>query len=171
MDSEALAYLADIVQIASAVTIIVGIVFALFQISEYRKQRRNAVAGEVMRTFYSPALSDAICLIVSLPDDTTADELRHRGADYERAAVLISISFETMGLLVFERIAPLVLVEELAGGTVVVVWRKLRGWIGDFRAEQSQPSWGEWFEWLALLCDRRKTGQEPAYSKYRDWQP
>lgn len=76
-----------------------------------------------------------------------------------------------MGLMAFERIAPLELVEKLAGGLVVVMWRKLSPWLERVREEQSQPSWAEWFQWLAQQCERRKTAQEPAYTKHRDWKP
>ena len=41
--------IANISQIASATTIVGGTVFGLLQISEYRKQRRDSVAAELMR--------------------------------------------------------------------------------------------------------------------------
>ena len=162
---------ADIAEIASAVTVIFGILFGLFQLSEFRQQRRNAVAAELMRNFYSADLANAIAIIRSLPDHISAEDLRRKGDEVERAAVLISTNFETMGLMAFERIAPLALVERLAGGVVVVMWHKLGPWLARVREEQSQPSWAEWFQWLAQQCERRKIAQEPAYLKYRDWQP
>ena len=51
--------IADISQIASAATIVGGIIFGLMQLSEYRKQRRDAVAAELMRAFMSPELANA----------------------------------------------------------------------------------------------------------------
>ena len=163
--------IANIAEIASAATVIFGILFGLFQLSEYRTQRRNAVAAELMRNFYSADLANAVAIIRNLPDDVSADDLRKKGDEVERAAVLISTNFETMGLMAFERIAPMELVEKLAGGVVVVMWHKLRPWLQRVREEQSQPSWAEWFQWLAQQCERRKTAQEPAYTKYKDWQP
>lgn len=163
--------IANIAQIASAVTIISAILIGSFELAEFRKQRRNTAAAEIMRTFYSPELAHAVWLIRGLPDDIAAEELRGKGNEYEQAAVLVSTNFETMGLMVFERIAPMQLVEKLAGGMVVVIWRKLRPWLAQIRKEQMQPSWAEWFEWLARQCERRKPGQEPAYTKYDDWKP
>lgn len=163
--------LASISQIASAATIVAGTVFGLLQISEYRKQRRDSVAAELMRAFMTPELACAVALLRTLPDGVSAEELRRRGPEMEQAAVLVNMTFETMGLLVFERIAPFNLVLELTGGMIVVMWRKLGPWMLQVRKEQAQPSWAEWFEWLAMQCERRKTLEAPAYSKHADWTP
>lgn len=168
MDLETLANLS---QIASGTTIVGGTVFGLMQLSEYRKQRRDAVAAELMRAFMSPELSNAIALIRALPDGVSADQLRSYGPETERAAVLINMTFETMGLLVFQRIAPFALVLELTGGIIVVMWHKLHPWMCQIRVEQAQPSWAEWFQWLAEQCERHKTRQEPAYSRHTNWSP
>ncbi len=163
--------IANISQIASATTIVGGTVFGLLQISEYRKQRRDSVAAELMRAFMSPELANAVALIRTLPDGVSAEDLRRRGPETEKAAVLVNMTFETMGLLVFERIAPFKLVLELTGGMIVVMWHKLGPWMQQVRKEQAQPSWAEWFEWLALQCERHKHLQAPAYSKHADWTP
>jgi hypothetical protein len=51
----------------------------------------------------------------------------------------------------------------------VVLWRKLDAWIGTVRAEQSQPSWAEWFQWLAEIVQSRKNEARPAYIAHRGW--
>ena len=163
--------IANISQIAGMATIIGGTVFGLFELSEYRKQRRDAVAAELMRAFMNANLAHAITMIRDLPDGVSADDLRRKGPETESAAVLINTTFETMGLLVFERIAPFDLVLKLAGGIIVVMWHKLRPWINQIRQEQSQPSWAEWFQWLAQQCERHKNSLEPAYTRHGDWRP
>ena len=168
MDLETLANLS---QIAGTVTILGGAVFGLMQLREFRIQRRDAIAAELMRGFMSPELSNAIVLIRALPDGVSAEELRARGPEVEYAAVLINMTFETMGLLVYRRIAPFPLVLELAGGIVVVSWRKLGAWMQQVRVEQAQPSWAEWFQWLAQQCEQRKSLVAPAHERCRDWQP
>lgn len=162
---------ADYANILGALAVFGGIVFGLIQLSEYRKQRRDVIAAELMRTFYSVDLADAVTLVRSLPDHCPVSELRRRGPEYERAAVIINTSFETMGLLVFRRIADYDMVEQLAGGMVAMLWRKLDTWVSAVRAEQSQPSWAEWFEWLARLAASRKNEAQPAYVAHGDWTP
>jgi hypothetical protein len=162
---------ADYADIFSALAVAGGIAFGLFQLSEYRKQRRDSIAAELMRTFYSVDLADAVTLVRRLPDHCSADELRQRGLEYERAAIIINTSFETMGLLVFRRIANYDIVEQLAGGMVVMLWRKLDVWVATIRAEQSQPTWAEWFQWLAELAAPRKNSTQPAHDAHRGWKP
>ena len=96
-----------------------------------------------------------------------------RGAEFEEAAILVSFAFETMGLLVFRGITPFSIVEELTGGLAVVMWRKLERWQREVRAENAQPSWAEWFQWLAeRLLERARTGDpRPAYEAYPGWRP
>lgn len=162
---------ANYADIFSALAVVGGIAFGLMQLSEYRKQRRDVIAAELMRTFYSVDLADAVTLVRRLPDHCPADELRKRGLEYERAAVIVNTSFETMGLLVFRRIADYDIVEQLAGGMVVMLWRKLDMWVAAVRDEQSQPTWAEWFQWLAELSAPRKSSTQPAHLKHKGWTP
>jgi hypothetical protein len=163
--------LSNISQIVSAVTVVGASAFALIQLSELKKQRRDAIAGELMRTFMDSDLAHALTLIMALPDDMPGDKLSSAGPEVEQAAVLISTRFETMGLLVHERIAPLDLVVELAGGIVVVTWRRLAPWMEHIRQRQSQPSWAEWYQWLAEQCKAHKGHVVPAYQRSRNWKP
>jgi hypothetical protein len=50
-----------------------------------------------------------------------------------------------------------------------VLFRKLDVWIETVRAEQSQPSWAEWFQWLAEHFQSRKNEARPAYLAYKGW--
>ncbi len=161
--------LSNISQIVSAATVVGASAFALIQLSELKKQRRDAIAGKLMRAFMDPELAHALSLIIALPEGVSADELRNAGSEVERAAVHISTRFETMGLLVHRRIAPLDLVVELACGIIIVMWRKLTPWMEDIRRRQSQPSWAEWFQWLAQQCEACKSRKAPAYQREADW--
>jgi len=163
--------ISSISQIVATATIVGGTIFGLIQLSEFRKQRRDAVAAELMRAFMDPDFARAVTIIQANPDGASADDIRREGAATEQAALMVNTTFETMGLLVFERIAPFPLVVKLAGGIVVVMWRKLAPWANQIRTEQSQPSWAEWFEWLAQQCERHKTKEDPAYVQHSGWLP
>jgi len=163
--------ISSVSQIIGTVTIVGGTIFGLIQLSELKKQRRDAIAGELMRSFMDAEFANALTLVRGLPDGASAAELRHAGPEVEQAAVRICTTFETMGLLVFERIAPFTLVLQLAGGITVVMWRKLGPWLNQMRVEQSQPSWAEWFQWLAQQCERHKETGRAAYELHRDWVP
>ena len=168
-----LATLANIAEILGALTIVGGVVFAVVQIREFRTQRRQAVAVELIRSFHSPELAHAVNLIRELPDGASAEELRSRGPEYERAAVMISTTYETMALLVFREMTSFSMVRDLTGGLAIVMWRKLARWTDSIRAEQDQPSWAEWFQWLSDQLARESEQKEagPAYRRFADWRP
>jgi hypothetical protein len=159
----------NIADIIGAGSIVTGLMVGWIQIRHLRRQQRDAVAINLTQTFYSQNLAQAIALLQPLPDGISLAELRNRGEAYERAAITLCTSFETMGLLVYKRIAPLDLVLDLAGGIVSVMCIKLRQWNEDLRVEQQQPSWGEWFEWLGDQAQKAKTESAPAHINYRDW--
>lgn len=162
--------LANIAEIAGGIMIVGGALFGLVQLRELKQQRVTAVTSDLMQTFYSTDLSHAVSMMHELPDGVSAEELRSLGPEYERAAVLICTNFETMGLLVFEKIASYRTVQHLAGGMITSMWRKLSVWTVELRNEQEQPSWAEWFQWLAERMAQTKNEAAPAYEKHRDWQ-
>lgn len=166
-----LSTLANIAEIIGASTIVTGLVFGWFQLHQYRIQQRDSIAQGLTQTFYSPSLAAAIALLQTLPDGIALAELRAKGREYEQAAVTVTTSFETMGILVFRRMAPLDMVVDLAGGIISTMNRKLSRYQEELRVEQGQPSWGEWFTWLGDQVDRVKTPQTPAHVAHRDWRP
>lgn len=171
MNELSLASLANIAEIIGASTIVTGAIFGWVHLRHLRAQQRDAVASNLMQTFYSRDLAQAIALVQTLPDSITLAQLREKGPEYEAAAVTVCTSFETMGLLVHRRIAPFDLVLDLAGGVVTAMRRKLRRYLEDLRAEQAQPSWGEWFEWLGDQAEKAKPDRAAAHIALRDWQP
>jgi hypothetical protein len=166
-----LSHWADVAELAGTVTILAGLVFGLIQVREYRQQRYDAVASELMRSFYDSELSEAVALLQPLADGLSAAEFRALEPRYMTAVIKVNMTFETMGLLVFRRVAPFDLVLELAGGLVQVLWRKLGRFVRDVREEQSHPAFAEWFEWLAMMAERHKAKDDPAYLRGADWKP
>ena len=161
----------NIAEIIGAGSIVTGLIVGWIQIRHLRNQQRDAVAINLAQTFYSQDLAHAIAILQPLPDGITLAQMRERGEAYEQAAITVCTSFETMGLLVHKRIAPLDLVLDLAGGIVATMSRKLRQWIKDLREEQQQPSWAEWFEWLADQAQKNSSVSAPAHIEHKNWKP
>jgi hypothetical protein len=158
-------------QIVCVVTIVSGLFFGWFQIRVNRARQRDTIVINLMQTFYHGDLARAVHTLHQLPDGVSAEELRRCGPQFEEAAVIVSTSFETMGLLVYKRIAKFDLVIELSGGMIMSMHRKLESWLQTIRAEQHQPSWAEWFEWLALLAREYKPRSKPAFQLVESWKP
>lgn len=159
----------DIAQLAGTATVIGGTVFAVMQLREFRIQRRDAAAGDLMRAFMGAEFSAAMTTVMNLPDGISGEALRAKGVETERDANLICTTFETIGVLVYEEVTPFPLVMALSGGSLVVLWRKVQPWVLMLRAETSNPSDSEWFQWLAEQCDRPGAVKVPAYEKHRGW--
>jgi hypothetical protein len=164
--------LANVAQILGATAVVTAIFFGIAQIRQFRRQRRDSAAAELVRSFQDSEFSRSFRLISSLPKDATAAELRRRGPDVEGAALVLGVQFEALGLLIFRGIMLLSLVEQLVGAVTPDLWGKLRGWVITVREEPSRTHFLEWFQWLAERLEERGRPQEaPAYLRFHDWKP
>ena len=163
--------LAAVAEIIGMVTIVSGLIFGMIQIRAYRSNQRSIAATSLAKTFYDQAFARSIILLHDLPDGASAEQLRQAGPEYEEAAVIICTSFETMGLLIYRKIAQFDLVMDLAGGVSASMFRKLENWIMDKRESQNQPSWAEWFEWMARLAEKYKDEHTLTQQQVANWRP
>ena len=169
MDLMALSQLA---QILGGTAVVIALVFGMVQIHQFRRQRHDVAAIELMRSLQDHEFTHSFRLIYPLPEDMDPDDFRELGSEYEEAALALGARFESMGLLVYRESLPLHLVEEIIGGAVVLLWRRLRPWVELHRREQRHPLLFEWFQWLAERLDERgRPAQTPAYLRFRDWKP
>jgi hypothetical protein len=167
-----LSNLANLAEIVGAVIVIGGVAFAVLQMRQTRQQRRELAAIELFRSFGSPAFSEAYRKILQLPAGLDAGAMRERFPDSEDAAMFVSTTMESIGVMVFHRIVPSVVVYDLVGTSTGLLFRKLEGWIGDLRSELGSPEMFEWFEWLSCVLEEFDDGDTaPAYRAHRDWKP
>ncbi len=165
--------LANVAEIIGFFTIVGGLWFAVVQIRDFRAQRREMASIELTRAFENPEFSRALLLVLSLPSGLNAAELRNRGAEYEEAAMLVSLTLESIAVMVHNRMISIAIVWELMGGVILGTWGKLVGWVEDMRHEQEREKFDEWFQWLfdQLSQYEKATDAEPAYLRYKDWRP
>ena len=170
MDLNTLANLAEIIGV---LIVVGGLAFAVIQVLQFRQHRRDMAAIELARSFEKPAFGHALRLVLSLPDGVTAEELRAKGTEYEDAAMLVSLTLESVAIMVHRRIVSFDMVWELMGGVIQTTWGKLCMWAEAVRDEQGQQKFDEWIQWMAVQMKRYgdETGVEPAYRQYEDWRP
>ncbi|MDX1517118.1 MAG: hypothetical protein R3288_09780 [Woeseiaceae bacterium] len=167
-----LSRLADLAEILGVLIVIGGVVFALLQMRQIRQQRREMAAIELFRFFGSPRFGEAYQRVLRLPDGLNREQLRAHDADIESCAMLIGTTMENIGVMMFHRIVPSVVVNNLMGNSAVILWRKLSGWVEDLRIELDNPAMFEWFQWLATALEKMNPGETtPAYIHYSDWAP
>ena len=164
--------LANLAQVLGAVAVLAAIVFGLAQIRQFRQQRRDALAVELMRAIQDTEFTRSLRVLLELPVGSTLDDIRARGVQFEDMAWALAAKYETLGYLVYRGIMPIELVEELVGGVGVHLWARLRPWALAVREEQGQPLLLEWYQWLVeRLEERGRPAAVPAYTRCRDWRP
>jgi hypothetical protein len=162
--------LANLAQVIGVGAVIAAIGFGIVQIRQYRQQRRDAVAVELMRSIQDTEFTRSFRIVMALPEGCSAEDVRARGAEVEDAAIALIAKYETLGYLVFRGIMPIDLVEELVGGVGVHFWKVLKPWALALREERSQPLMFEWYQWLAERMDARgRPTQRPAFERHADW--
>ena len=163
---------ANLAQVIGAFAVIAAIVFGMAQIRQFRQQRRDALAVELMRSIQDSEFTRSLRLLLALPPQCSLEDLRSRGEECEFAALALGAKYETLGYLVYRGIMPLELVEELVGGVGIHLWSRLQPWVLALREEQSQPLLFEWYQWLAeRMAGRGRTQAVPAFVRHSDWTP
>jgi hypothetical protein len=167
-----LSRLADLAEIIGAIIVVGGVAFAVLQMRQTRQQRRELAAIELFRSFGSPAFCDAYRATLKLPEGVDAETMRTQYPESENAAMFISTTMENIGVMVFHRIVPSVVVNDLVGTSTGLLFRRLSPWINSLRDELGNPGMFEWFEWLALVLDDFDPGDgSPAFLAHRGWKP
>ncbi|HLE95910.1 MAG TPA: hypothetical protein VI997_00940 [Candidatus Thermoplasmatota archaeon] len=166
-----LSSVADVAEIVGALTVIGAGAFAVVQIRDLRRQRTDAAAIEVVRSYQSPDFVQAVRIVWDLPDGLTGDEIAARGPETENAVITVGSVFDSIGAMVYHRIVPLDVVEDITGGTLRVSWRKLRPYAEATRREAGMGKPYEWFQWLVERLEERygSGGGQGAHVTHRDW--
>lgn len=163
---------ANIAEILSVLIVVVGFVFAIIQLMHLRQQRRDLAAIELARSFQSPEFGQALRLLMSLPPGLSGEDLEEHGEAYLDAAMLVSLTLESVGIMVYRGVVELDMVWGVMGGLVLGAWDRLEGWANEIRKAQGREKFDEWLQWLAdRLRERDAIGEAPAYRRYADWRP
>ena len=167
-----LSTLANIAEILGVIIVIGGLYFAVLQMRQIRQQRRELAAIELFRFFGNPKFTQAYQIVLHLPDGLSAGEIRSKQANLEDAVMLISSTMENIGVMTFQRIVPFVIVNNLVGSSVIILWRKLENWANALRDELGDEAAFEWFQWLAERLEQyQPRDPHPAYQAHKDWVP
>lgn len=164
---------ANVAEIFSALMVIAGVLFALIEIRHFRQQRQETAAMEIMRSYQSPGFTAALRLIMDYEQVCKSCANEAMPEELQDAAILVSTTMESTGLMVYQRIVPFGLVQQLMGGSIQASWRVLRPHTEWLRRKLCRPSVHEWFQWLAERLDESPEyrDEEGAYSKYKNWKP
>ena len=168
MSLESLGNLAEIVGV---LVVIAGFLFGYLQLQQYSIQRRATAAIELARSVQAPPMARALRLVLTLPPGLDGADIRERGSEYEDAAMLVCLTFESVGLMAHRHMVSLELVWEFMGGALLGSWERLEDWTHEIRDQSGDEKFNEWMQWLVEQCYRRYGREEPAYRRHADWLP
>jgi len=168
-----LSTLANFAEIFGAVVVLGGLAFGMIQLSDFRQQHRETAAIELLRSFQNPEFSRSLRAVLALPKGVCKSELVEPRAGEQDAIMVVVLTFESVGLMVFRGIVPLEMVNQLLGGVCVESWARLSQYMQDSRAESGRKTMSEWFQWLAEHLEEHhaRYGRPPAYEQHREWHP
>lgn len=167
-----LSTVANLAEIFGALTVVGGVLFAVLQLRHLRRQRLDQAAINLVHSVQSPEFNRAANKVRVLPDDVSVEAIE-QDAELVLAVNTLGFTLGSMGVLVFHRVVPLDIVDDLVGTRVHVTWRKLRHY-AEFRRERiGSPHAFGWYQWLAeRLEERAKRGRGLAPQEaHRDWRP
>ena len=164
--------ISTLANLINAIAVTAGVIFAAAQIRQYRQRRERDAMLELVRSFQGPAFTAAYRRVLSLPDGADAAKIREvLGPDGEDAVYLVSLTWESLGVLVYRRQVTLDLVDDFFSGPLVISWQKLEVYSEEWRRTLNRETGNEWFHWLAeRMLEREKTAPPiPAYVAHRHW--
>lgn len=166
--------LSTLANVATALTVIIGVIFALVEARRLRRDREERAALQAVNAMLTPAHMGSSLVVQTIRDDATAVEIESNPTTLG-AARSVGLVIEGLGYCVFERIVPLRIVDNLVGGNIRVIWRKLQPYVEYERARTASEKTFEWFQWLAEQLEKYDRGKTSvklgAHEAYRDWKP
>jgi hypothetical protein len=164
----------DGLDIVNAAALTIGVVFAAYQLTDLRRQRRREGVLSLVRSFQSGDFTSALRQVNSLPDGADRATIRELlGPAGEDEVFLVGLTWESLGVLVFRHEIDMETIDDFFGGAIMISWRKLSTFVAEDRVSLQRDTVWEWFEWLA---DRTREWERadlpvPAHIAHRDWRP
>lgn len=160
-----------IFQLISTTAVILGILFGLLNLRNFQMMRKREAAILMLNSFQTNEFVRGLLLIFDFPENVTKDEIDKLSKEDYLAFYIVLGTWERLGILVQRREIPLDLVDDAFSGIILISWRKLSGFIKQFRESSNRDTGFEWFQWLAeRILDREKGPSAiPAYIRHKSW--
>ncbi|PYP77017.1 MAG: hypothetical protein DMD35_16915 [Gemmatimonadetes bacterium] len=137
-----------VLSIAASLAIILGVVIGLLQLRYQHSLRQAEIAMRLYSSFGEESFVRHYQRVSSWHYPTFASYREDGTADDFTSLMVVSVFFESMGLLLKRGLAPIDLLDDLLSGPVMEAWPQVRPiWVG-LREQNHQPSWAEWFEYF-----------------------
>ncbi|HEY4226306.1 MAG TPA: hypothetical protein VGM70_10875 [Pseudolysinimonas sp.] len=161
-----------VLDVVNAVALTAGVIFAAYQLVEFRRQRRRDAVLGLVRSFQSGDFTAAMGRINSLPDGADRAAIqRVLGTDGLDQVFLVGLTWESLGVFAFRREIDMGTIDDFFSGAIAISWRKLHTFVEEDRRDLDRDTVWEWFQWLAERMSEReqRTAPIPAHVAHREW--
>lgn len=165
--------LTTFVELLSAITLILGVVYAVIQLRQFQARRDRENALELLRSFQTPEFATALRAVYALPTGLGKADIEETLGDKMDLVYALMTTWESLGVLVHRGEMSLDMVDDFFSGPIRISWEKLSPYVLGEREEQNRETIEEWFQWLAdRLKERESTAAPiPAHIAHKGWKP
>lgn len=158
-------------QIIEALAVVIGVIFAMVQVHQYRRGKYREAALELLHSFQTPSFAKALNIVYKLPDGLSKQEVEERVGDDFHLVYAMTATWESLGILVHRGEIDLQLIDDFFSGPIRVSWRKLEGHVMGEREMVGRDTINEWFQWLTerLAEVESKEPPVPAHIAHKHW--
>ena len=158
-------------QVVESIAVVIGVLFAIVQVRQYRREKHREAALELMHSFQTPSFAKAMNLVYNLPDELSKQEVENLLGEEFHLVYALMTTWESLGILVFRGEVDLDMVDEFFSGPIKVSWRKLQGHVLGEREMLDRDTIEEWFQWLTERLAERESERSrvPAHIAHRHW--
>ena len=163
-----LSILFDVVR---TLAVILGIFFGLNQLRQYWLSRKRESTLYIVNSMQTKEFINGLWTIQGLQDGMNMIQIEEKLGDKIESIVYVMVMWETIGMLLFHHEITIDLIDDAFSGPIIFSWRKLEGYVHDFRKKMDRETHFEWFEWLSDRMKEREglRSRAPAYAAFRDW--
>lgn len=158
MSWRGLVFLNDLKELLAIVTpfaVAVGVIVALLQLRNQYRLRQIDTVMRLYSHFGDDSFVRHFSRVTNWDFQNYEAYLERRTEDDYISLTVVTVFFESMGLLLKRNLAPIDLIDDLVSGPILLAWPKVQPiWVG-FRAQYGVPAAAEWFEFLHGAILRR----------------
>lgn len=163
-----MAELSVLLSIVASLAVTIGVILALLQLRDLRKQQQEEIAIRLMSHFGDEAFIAAFWRVQEWDFKSIEDfEARATKADWV-AWYTAGAFFELMGLLYKRELASLDLLDDLLSNPVLSFWNATAVVTTGYRVKYDSPQILQWLELLARAMDRRLTALGERHPPFRE---
>ncbi|MEX2547648.1 MAG: hypothetical protein WD830_07640 [Chloroflexota bacterium] len=167
-----MAELSVLLSILASLAVTIGVIGALVQLRDFRKQQQEEIAIRLMSHFGDDSFIAAFWRVQDWDFKSIEDfEARATKADWI-AWYAAGSFFELMGLLYKRGLASLELLDDLLSNPVLSFWNAAAVVTTGYRVKYEAPQILQWLEVLARAMDQRLTELGERHPPFREgWKP